>query len=186
MRMQIARVIKREWVLYKVKWPTKQTFFSGKTKWLIFVVFAGLVLVATGAFIISRFSKNEPGQKMVESNCSGDIAIAAARAMQASPAEQAAALAGVVERIKKVPQYDQDPNCLYPIMKQHLLKGEYTQAKELHSQFNKVYEKGFSGHFGATKKSVSAELTSTDVLSKTRKNNSINVGVQEPATKDKE
>lgn len=126
-----------------IKVVKKKTAISKKA---ILLVVAVAILVALLVLGLNRMGKDE---KQAESKrVCGDHLIQEALPYLSS--RDAQRLHPIVENIRKQPDYDKEPDCLYLALSSSLSRSDATQAAEDLSKLEKVYDPnvGFSKAFG--------------------------------------
>jgi len=113
----------------------------------------GLVFILVAAFIFYKIEHRHSPQNLVagpacSSTASGNVLQQAAGEISSTNVVQ---LQTSVTKIMGLPNYQQDPNCLYVIVKYYLVGGNGSQAQKYLTLLNKVYNPavGYSSKLGS-------------------------------------
>lgn len=130
----------------------KQSIFAkfSKKTWLIFGGILILLVVTTiGLVTKSYLDREKPKEQKAVAVvvCDEKLITEASKSMAPEKYKQ---LKKVVDKIMQLPNYEKDPNCLYPVVVYYVNFHDETNAEMYYKKLAVVYDEkqGFSDHFG--------------------------------------
>jgi hypothetical protein len=118
--------------------PVKNKKFPELSKRKLIIL--ALIIILTGAGLVVAFSQlnnKESAKNNFVKACSDEILT---KAVQASSPDNGEKLHEVVHEIKGIPQYDQDPNCLYVEITDLINSSEASAARPVFEKYKVLYE----------------------------------------------
>lgn len=139
------------------------------------------LLIASVSWVLNRSPEDIGDQEKVIASyvCSGrsedSILYDAADALDSSKPKNFKKLAGVVDKIKKIDNHENDPNCLYPIIRHHVATADRENAKAYYARLEKVYDadRGFDKVYRMDIETVKSMVDHLDTVIKELEANTI-------------
>lgn len=128
---------------HSVEVPKKTARLDKKARIVLAVVIVILVFasVITGFVLINSNSEDSNDTKSI-ATCSGQLLDEAASILYPIDYAKTEQLQALNARIVNLPEYDKDPNCLYPVMQGYVFTGYLSKAVETFKKFESVYGDG--------------------------------------------
>lgn len=123
-------------------------------KALLFVVL--ILILGVAGLLVASYQENQnqkAEEKLARDGCNQQIIEAASPYMNLGYEKQ---LEPHLEKIKALPEFESDPNCLYIVAMHEAMGGHTEEAKEYLAKLEAVYDekRGFSPHFNDSSVSV--------------------------------